>query len=195
MHKFKTGITMLLLVLGTSAGAGDEGYGHGKDEYGQRGHAPRHAMFDYARVVRVEPLYRQVRSTRPVRECEKVPIYHARSRSRGSASGMLAGGLIGDIIGHQVGSGRERRVATAVGTLIGAQSGRDAIDDHEHDSHGRGEVVGYEEHCEIRREASYEEVQDGYDVTYKYRGRYYNLHMPYDPGKRIKMRIQITPVI
>jgi uncharacterized protein YcfJ len=42
---------------------------------------------------------------------------------------------------------------------------------------------------------SYEQVVDGYDVTYRYRGKQYHLEMPYDPGERIKMRIQFTPVI
>jgi uncharacterized protein YcfJ len=107
---------------------------------------------------------------------------------------MLAGGIIGGIVGHQVGRGSGQRVATAVGTLIGARIGHDAVNGHE--SHPpREELVGYEEHCKTRYQKSYEEVLDAYDVTYEYRGRTYRLQMPYDPGERIKMRIQITPVI
>jgi uncharacterized protein YcfJ len=37
-------------------------------------------------------------------------------------------------------------------------------------------------------------VVDGYDVTYKYRGKTHHVVMPYDPGERLKMRISITPV-
>ena len=42
---------------------------------------------------------------------------------------------------------------------------------------------------------SYEEVLDGYRVTYRYQGEQYQVEMPYHPGKRIKLRIQIVPVI
>ena len=56
-------------------------------------------------------------------------------------------------------------------------------------------LEGYEEHCKTRHEVSYEEVLDGYDVTYEYRGREYRLVMPYDPGRQIKMRVQFSPVI
>jgi uncharacterized protein YcfJ len=42
---------------------------------------------------------------------------------------------------------------------------------------------------------SYEEVLEGYDVIYEYRGGQYQLVMPYDPGEHIKMRVEFTPVI
>ena len=105
---------------------------------------------------------------------------------------LLVGGLLGGIIGHQFGSGRGNKVATAAGTPIGAHIGHDAVNG---DVKGEKTVVGYEEHCKTRQRISYEEVIDGYDVTYEYRGRRYHVEMPYDPGERIKMRIQFAPVI
>ena len=106
---------------------------------------------------------------------------------------MLVGGLIGGIIGHQIGKGRGRKLATAVGTIVGAQLGHNAVNGH---AGQQGETeVSYEKHCDTRQQASYREVVDGYDVTYKYRGKHYQIVMPYDPGKRIKMRIQFAPVI
>jgi uncharacterized protein YcfJ len=155
--------------------------------------AGRQDLFEYARVTDVRPLYREVEVSRPVRECRDEPVYEARHREPKSAGGMLAGGLIGGIIGHQVGRGNGQRVATAVGTLIGARIGHEAVNGH--DSHQPPEIVGYEEHCKTTYQTGYEQVLDAYDVTYEYRGRTYRLEMPYDPGKRIKMRIQITPVI
>ena len=106
---------------------------------------------------------------------------------------MLAGGLIGGIIGHQIGKGRGNRVATAMGTLIGAQIGHEAVNGHL--EHAPPRVVGYEEHCKTKHKISYEEVVDGYDVTYRYRGYDYRIEMPYHPGERIKIRIQFAPVI
>ena len=41
----------------------------------------------------------------------------------------------------------------------------------------------------------YEEVLEGYDVIYEYRGRQYQLVMPYGPGEHINMRIEFAPVI
>ncbi|MDH3631322.1 MAG: glycine zipper 2TM domain-containing protein [Gammaproteobacteria bacterium] len=188
MKTLKTTVAVAILVFAGSVSAGHKN--HGQEQYGD---SPRQDLFEYAKVVDVRPIYREVQVSRPVRECWEEPVYHTRDHYPKSAGGMLAGGLIGGIVGHQFGKGRGNKVATAVGTLIGAQIGHDAVNGHsqQHDT----TVVGYEEHCKTRHQVSYEEVVDAYDVTYKYRGRKYHVEMPYDPGKRIKMRIQITPVI
>ena len=34
---------------------------------------------------------------------------------------------------------------------------------------------------------------EGYDVTYEYAGREYVTRMPYDPGERIRVRVDVTP--
>jgi len=190
MKIFKTTMVVAILVFASAAGAGDDGrkHGHKKHDY-----TPRHDLYDYARVTDVRPIYREVEVSRPVRECWEEPVYHTRQNGHKSAGGMLAGGLIGGIIGHQIGKGPGNKVATAMGTLIGAQIGHQAVNGHR-EQHSET-VAGYEEHCKTRQQVSYEEVVDGYDVTYKYRGQSYHVEMPYDPGKRIKMRIQITPVI
>ena len=195
MKKVKTGLAIALLVFAGAAGAGDKGHKHGyKHGHKQHDYAPQSEVFDYARVLESRPIYREIKVTAPVRECWQEPVYHTRHGGHKSASGMLAGGLIGGIIGHQIGKGRGNKVATAVGTLIGAQIGHEAVNGHVRQGHSET-VVGYEEQCDIRHEVAYERVIDGYDVTYRYRGETYRIEMPYDPGKRIKMRIQITPVI
>jgi uncharacterized protein YcfJ len=179
-------LAMLCFVGGANAG---QAHGHGD----KRAHGPHDELYDYARVIDVQPLYREVRLREPVRECWDEPVYHTRSSGHKSAGGMLAGGLIGGIVGHQIGNGRGQRVATAVGTLIGAKIGHDAVNGH-HD-YDEKRVAGYEERCETRYQVSYETVVDAYDVTYKYRGKTYRMEMPYDPGERIKMRIRIEPVL
>ena len=184
--------TMTAVALIVFAGAAAASAGH-KQGYKHRDFAPRHELYDYARVIDVRPIYREVRVSRPLRECREEPVYHTGHGHHKSAGGMLAGGLIGGIIGHQFGKGRGKKVATAVGTLVGAQIGHEAVNGHI-DHHGET-LVGFEQHCETRHRVVYEEVIDAYDVTYRYRGRTHRIEMPYDPGKRIKMRIQITPVI
>jgi len=190
MKTLKTTIAVAMLVVASVAAAGDDGRRHGKKNHD---YTPRHDLYDYAKVVAVQPIYREVRVSNPVRECWDEPVYHTRHNGHKSAGGMLAGGLIGGIIGHQIGNGRGNKVATAMGTLIGAQIGHQAVngDTRQHDD----TVVGYEEQCKTRHQVSYEQVVDAYDVTYRYRGQRYHVEMPYDPGKRIKMRIQFTPVI
>ena len=188
MKTLQTTIAIAILVLAGSASAGHKNQGHK-----QYGDSPRQDLFEYAKVVDVRPIYREVQVSTPVRECWEEPVYHTENHYPKSAGGMLAGGLLGGIVGHQFGKGRGNKVATAVGTIIGAQIGHDAVNGHAQQH--RSTVVGYEERCKTRHQVSYEEVVDAYDVTYKYRGRKYHVEMPYDPGKRIKMRIQITPVI
>ena len=80
-----------------------------------------------------------------------------------------------------------------MGTLIGAQLGHNAINGHIES--GRSSNIEYQERCNVRHQVSYEEVIEGYQVTYRYQGEQYQVEMPYHPGKRIKLRIQIVPVI
>lgn len=188
MKTLKAGFAIALLVVAGAAAAASNNQGHKARDY-----SPRQDLFEYAKVIDVRPIYRQVRTSTPIRECWDEPVYHTRHQGHKSSGGMLAGGLIGGIIGHQIGKGRGNRVATAVGTLIGAQIGHEAVNGHV-EQHSET-VVGYEEHCKTRHQVSYEEVVDGYDVTYKYRGKRYHIEMPYNPGERIKMRIQFAPVI
>ena len=186
MNKMRYVVAVASLVFVGAVAAGNSNHGHNKHDYG-----PRQDLYEYAKVIESRPIYREVEVSRPIRECWEEPVYHTRSHK--SAGGMLAGGLIGGIVGHQFGRGRANKVATAVGALIGAKIGHDAVNGQV--GHDPDTVAGYEEHCKTRHQVSYEHVVDGYDVTYRYRGKQYHLEMPYDPGKRIKMRIQFTPVI
>ncbi len=185
MKSIKTTMAIALLVF---AGVTNAGGGHEHKKHESIG---KQALYEYAQVLEARPIYREVKVSTPIRECWEAPVYHTRKPHK-SASGMLVGGLLGGIIGHQFGSGRGNKVATAAGTLIGAHIGHDAVNgDVQHEK----TLAGYEEHCKTRHRVSYEEVLDGYDVTYEYRDRRYRIEMPYDPGEHIKMRIQFAPVI
>ena len=183
-------LTIALTVAAlTFAGATNAGSGQHRNK--KKGHEIRHDLYEYATVLEARPLYREVKVSEPVRECWDEPVYHTR-REHSSVGGMLAGGLIGGVIGHQIGDGRGNKIATAVGTLVGARIGHQAVNGNRRVEKS---IEGYEEHCKTRYRVSYREVVDGYDVTYEYRGREYQLVMPYDPGRNIKMRIEFAPVI
>ena len=185
MKSVTIGLSMAALVFATAVSAGPKHSGKKHD------YAPRHDVYEYARVIDSRPIYREVQVSSPVRECWNEPVYHVRKGHK-SAGGMLAGGLIGGIVGHQIGKGRGNKIATAVGTLVGAKIGHDAVNGDVRDER---HLAGYEERCETHQRVRYEQVLDGYDVTYVYRGNEYSLVMPYNPGKHIKMRVQYSPVI
>ena len=149
----------------------------------------RSGAYDYASVVHVEPLRRQVRVSEPVRECweESVPVSNGPFSSN-HIGGTLLGGLIGGVLGNQVGDGRGRQVARAAGAIIGGAVGYNVSRDRK--GYG-GERI--QERCETRYRDSYEERVDGYDVTYEYAGREYLTRLPYDPGDRIRIRVDVTP--
>ena len=107
-----------------------------------------------------------------MQECWGEPVYHRRREHSSAGGGMLAGGLIDGVIGRQV--------------------VHQAVND---DGRAENSIEGYEEHGKSRYRVSYRDVVDDYDVACEYPGREYQLVMPYDPGKYIKMRIEFAPVI
>jgi uncharacterized protein YcfJ len=104
------------------------------------------------------------------------------------------GTLIGGVVGHQLGNGhRDGKVATVGGAIVGAAIGnqigaqRDAR---------YGQVVPIErtvERCNVVYRDDFEEQIDGYRVTYVYNGREYTTRMPYDPGRRIRVDVNVRP--
>jgi len=186
MKTIKSTFAIALLVLSPVLMAD-----HKSNKHHKHGYESQFERFDYARVVNVKPIYREVRVSNPIQECWDTPVKHTRNHK--SADGILAGGLIGGVVGHQVGKGHGKKLATAVGAILGASIGHKAVNGHASSSNNG--YVEYEQHCNTRQQVSYEEVVDGYKVTYQYKGERYRIEMPYDPGKRIKMRIQVTPVI
>jgi len=146
--------------------------------------------WDYARVVRADPVYREVRVREPRQVCTEEPVTERTVyRGRSDPGAVLFGAMVGGVIGHQFGGGHGRDAATAAGALIGANHAAT------HTAYGR-EVVErtvYETRCETVRQARYERRLDGYDVTYKYHGRLYHTFSEQDPGSRIRVRVDVGP--
>lgn len=166
------------------------------DKHRDKGHHTKYKQFEYGKVISVTPIYREVRVSHPVRQCsfESSRHPHRGRHAIKTIDSSLAGGLIGGIIGHQIGKGKGKKLATAVGTLIGAQIGHDSNRGY-YDNSSYDGYTQYEDHCETLEQVSYEEVLDGYKVKYRYRGKRYQARMPYDPGKKIKLKVSVEPVI
>jgi uncharacterized protein YcfJ len=148
--------------------------------------------YDYARVVNVSPIVRQVRVERPRKECwEETQYVESRPHISDPAVGgrTLLGGIIGGVIGHQFGSGRGQDAATIAGAVIGSGVGYDAARRRQAAT-GEERVV---QRCATRYEKEYEERIDGYHVTYAYNGREFTTRMPYDPGEKLRVRVDVAP--
>jgi uncharacterized protein YcfJ len=142
----------------------------------------------------VEPLTRRVRVTTPVRECWDETRIDDRGYGgpRTSAGGALLGAVIGGVIGHQIGSGRGRDAATAAGAVIGAGIGH-----RQAERRNAGNLPPAREYtvqrCDTRYSEHWEERVDGYRVTYVYHGRRQVTELPYKPGDRIRVRVDVSP--
>lgn len=167
-----TGLAILTLMLAPAAYA---------DHARQDGHRPRHPGHDgYARVVRVEPVVREIVVHAPMRECRLEEIRYPThdSRRRDVVGPMIVGGIIGGALGHQIGAGHGRDAATLLGALIGSSIARDAA--------LRGTSAHYatihEERCRVVHRAHVEPRVEGYRVSYRHRGEPHGTRTRHDPG-------------
>lgn len=175
-----TAVATALCGLLLSAPAAWAGHDHGRN---------RDRGWDYARVVRADPVYREVRVREPREVCREEPVTERTVHGgRPDPGAVLFGAVIGGVIGHQFGGGHGQDAATAAGAVIGANHAANH-------SYRNGRVVErtvYETRCETVRHARYEQRLDGYDVTYKYRGRLYHTFSEEHPGSRIRVRVDVA---
>lgn len=150
------------------------------------------AVYDYARVISAYPVVRHVTVTTPVQECwDDVEHYSVQDYAPDQFGQALFGAIIGGVIGHQIGSGSGNDAATIAGSLIGAAIGSEAgrpdelLSSSEYSQPVRRCSTNYQEHQEERIE--------GYDVVYTYHGRTYSTRTPFDPGKKLKISVDVRP--
>jgi len=194
-----TRITLLSLasagtLFSTAATAGSHGRHHGWDRDARN--------TDYAQVVSARPIYSSVRVSEPRQECwdervtyrEEVRDDYRRSRNGDRVIGAVLGGVIGGAIGHQFSEGSGKKIATAVGVVVGSEIGRNRVNDgYERREHGSREQVRYEPRCRTIHDARYEQRIQAYDVTYRYQGQIYRTELPYDPGPRLPVQVDVSP--
>jgi uncharacterized protein YcfJ len=152
-----------------------------------------------ANVVGVEPVYRTVDYSVPVQECRlvDVEVHHESDSSRyRSYTGPILGAIIGGAIGNAVGHGKtNKKVGTVVGAVLGGSIGRDITRRYRQVRH-EPRTVSYrtEEVCETVYQTEERLELDGYDVTYRYAGQTHTTRMDNDPGKYLRVRVNVTPV-
>jgi uncharacterized protein YcfJ len=192
MRHLKTlsGIALTFLLASTGAVAGERYYDD-DDYYDGDGY------YVNAKVVNVEPVFRRVRIAEPQQMCWSEPT-HYRGPSRGhrnnAAASTIIGGVVGGVVGNQVGRRNDHRSElTVAGALVGAAIGH-SVGKSQHSRRYRSNRYSYQEpYCETRTEYRYVEQIAGYDVTYRYQGRYFTTRTDHEPGKRIRVRVDLEP--
>ncbi|MEO8670922.1 MAG: glycine zipper 2TM domain-containing protein [Tahibacter sp.] len=154
------------------------------------------ARFDWARVVRVDPVVERSRVPVADRYCydEPVEVYEPGYRTHRNG-GTVAGALIGGALGNLAGKGDGRKAATIAGALIGGSIGHDSDRRHGDGYRDGRYATAYEQRCEQRTSWRGSDEIVGYDVSYRYDGRLYHTQMNYNPGSRIRVRVDqdVTP--
>lgn len=183
--KAMTVIALSALAISTQALAGDGRYG--EDGY-----------YVNAKVVRVEPIVQMVQVAAPREVCWKERVRHVRHHRRRhdqSALPVIVGGVVGGVVGNQIGKRGNRDALTIAGTLIGAAVGHGVGNATHHHHRPARRYHTIEHRCEIQTEYHTEERIDGYNVTYRYHGHHFTTRTDHDPGKRIRVRVQVEPTV
>ena len=196
LTKVVTGLVSSGLLLTAQAAYADHG-----NHYSQTQWRPPASDYAYARVVDVDPIVRHVRISEPKRECWTETRYDDVSyteqvgpRPKANPGAMILGGIIGAALGNHIGHGDGRRAATVAGAVIGTAIGHDASTRGQRNERVVTESRPYEaERCEVRYDEHVEDRVEGYRVTYEYNGIRQTTQLPYDPGDRIRVRVNVQP--
>jgi uncharacterized protein YcfJ len=109
--------------------------------------------------------------------------------------GTVLGAVVGGVIGHQMGNssgGRDRGTAAGaiVGGIVGNQVDRQNAPPPQPVTESRPVTI---EKCEVVQEMR--EVTTGFEVRYRWNGHEFVTRMPYDPGRRVRVAVNIDPVV
>jgi uncharacterized protein YcfJ len=222
-------LAVALLAVGlatgsTAAFAQSSGYYPSADRAGA--YAQGDAYYDYARVVRVDPVldgrYGRTSAYQGQRCYETTtPGGYARDggyrndgsyrndgyRDDGYGYGgqagtntgrnlaTIVGGIAGAVLGSQVGGGTGTYAATAIGSMVGGMAGRQVYERVQRDRYTPAGTVRV---CDPEpADGGYRGYAAGgagaYDVTYEYNGRRYTRRMDYNPGSRVRVRVDVAP--
>jgi uncharacterized protein YcfJ len=163
--------------------------------------ASAQSFADRARVLSSHAVVEQIPVDRE--ECwnDRVRGYQDQRVTRSDTGapigpGTVLGAIIGGVAGHQVGSGRGNDVATAAGAVVGGLVGNQ-IDRNNAGPPGRvTEVERVPVERTVKRCRVVHEVREatvGYDVRYEYHGRQFTTRLPQDPGRSLRVEVEVRP--
>ncbi len=158
---------------------------------------------DRARVISTRPVLERIPVSRE--ECwnDRQRGYEERRVTRSDTGaaigpGTVLGAVVGGVVGHQFGhssGGRDR--GTAAGAIVGGLIGNQVDRDRNGAPVDTVEVERVPVERDVQRCRTVDEVRDatvGYDVRYEYNGRQFVTRMPQDPGRFLRVRVDLQPV-
>lgn len=189
MNKKLPLIAALLLAAGSAAA--QQGYNPAQDGFADSAYdalaGDSAVSYGFADVLRADPVYDYVRINQPREMCQTERTYSRRDNDDG-AGGAILGALIGGALGNQAGKGDGRKAATIAGAVIGGVVGSNA------DRNSGIGPQGYATNrCRVVDNLVEEQRLMGYNVEYRYKGDIYSTRLNYDPGRRMRVRVTVTP--
>jgi uncharacterized protein YcfJ len=149
--------------------------------------------YQYAQVLASNPIYETVSYSVPVEQCRQERVAYYDEPRYASVTGPILGAIIGGAIGNAVGhKKRNKQVGTAVGAVLGGTVGAD-IARRNREYHGSPRYT-MENVCSTVYEDREEEELAGYRVTYQYAGETYSTTLDHDPGSRLRVSVNVTPI-
>jgi uncharacterized protein YcfJ len=135
---------------------------------------------EVGKVISSVQVIQQVSVPRQVCTQEQVAVTPNKSGA-GAAMGAIAGG----VLGNQIGGGSGKAAATALGIFGGAIFGNSI----EGAPAPQTQTV---QNCTIQN--VFENRVTGYNVTYEFNGKQYNVQLPRDPGPTIQLNVTPAPL-
>ena len=158
---------------------------------------------DRARVISSRPILDRIPITRE--ECwnERQRVYEDRRVTRTDTgapigAGTVLGAVVGGVIGRQFGdSNRGKNQGTAAGAIVGGLIGHQVESGNANaTTTERVEVERVPVERNVERCRQVQEVREatvGYDVRYEYAGREFTTRLDRDPGRNLRVRVDVTP--
>ncbi|MCC5826490.1 glycine zipper 2TM domain-containing protein [Alkalimonas sp.] len=143
---------------------------------------------EYARVTKVEPVYRTIARHSPQQVCHTEAV-HYRGSQRSDATPVVLGAIAGGALGHAMGRNKSnKRVGMAAGAVLGGA----VVSDIQRQNNQPATV--HQQRCRVvNSSVQYHNVFDGYQVSYTLRGRHYTTMLDYDPGPRLPVQVSVRP--
>lgn len=115
----------------------------------------------------------------------------------GGSSERVLGTIAGGLLGNQFGKGSGRAASTFFGAMLGDALVADA-QARRYPMYTRAPAVArtevsYRQRCREETRYRREERVRWYDVTYRWDDQLYHTRVPFDPGDRLRVRIEVIP--
>ncbi|MBE1159983.1 glycine zipper 2TM domain-containing protein [Dyella sp. 7MK23] len=148
------------------------------------GAGPDNAHYAWADVLRVDPVYGVTRTATPTQQCYDQQVVQQTPSNKGI--GTVLGAVVGGVLGSTIGHGRGNTAATVGGAVVGGAVGNSVASGGQ--TYSSTQTV-----CQPGTQVAEQRQIIGYDVEYRYHGDVYMSRLSYDPGERLRVRVNVSP--